>query len=62
MSLVEYVSYLKLEISNLRRQLAYAIAREKLYEPLLKDISKEEYPPPVMPEKTPSYWNWFKFG
>ena len=62
MSLVEYISYLKLEINNLRRELARAIAREKLYEPLLKDVNVEEYPPPTMPEKTPSIWNWLKFN
>jgi len=60
MSLVEYISYLKLEIRELRYQLACAIAREKLYEPLLEEVSEEEYPPPEMPEETTSFWNWFK--
>jgi ABC-type transport system substrate-binding protein len=62
MSLVEYVTYLKLEINNLRRALSHAIAREKLYEHLLKDVNVEEYPAPVMPEKAPSIWNWLKFN
>ena len=59
MSLVEYISYLKLEIRELRYQLACAIAREKLYQPLLQEVPEEEYPPPEMPEP-PSFWNWFK--
>lgn len=61
MSLVEYVAYLKLEIRELRHQLACAIAREKLYEPLLKNVPEEDYPPPKMPEQTSSLWDWFKF-
>lgn len=59
MSLVEYVSYLRLEIKELRHQLANAIAREKLYEPLLRDVSEEEYPPPVMPAQT-SFFDWIR--
>ena len=63
MSLVEYITYLKLEIQELRYQLSCALAREKLYEPLLKKTPPEDCPPPPppeLPQQTKSYWDWFK--
>lgn len=61
MSLVEYISYLKLEIQELRYQLACAIAREKLYEPLLSQVREEEtHPEPEMPTQTKSFWSWLR--
>lgn len=62
MSLVEYCAYLKREIFSLRAEvcklradLADALARQKMYEPLLETVKPEPPPPPK------SYWQWFRF-
>jgi hypothetical protein len=60
MSLVEYITYLKFEIADLRSQLSAALAQIDLYEPLLKE---REIPPPPLPEPPPparSFWDWFR--
>lgn len=64
MSLLEYMQYLKLEISSLRRQLADAIAHRNLYEPLLQEylLEKEQPPeePPTMPDKPMGFFEWLR--
>lgn len=56
--LVEYIGYLKREISSLRSQLADALAERQLYEPLMK----ERLPtPPPMPPPPKGYFSWLKF-
>ena len=59
--LVEYMQYLKLEIAQLRSQLADAIAHRKIYEPLIQEHFKEDVPEPVeMPEKPMGFFEWFR--
>ena len=50
-SLIDYMHYLKLEIAQLRAQLADALAERKLYEPLLKEYCEAKEQP--MPELEP---------
>ena len=60
--LVEYMQYLKLEIAQLRSQLAAAIAHRELYEPLIQEHFKEDVPEPVeMPKKPMGFFEWFRF-
>ncbi len=61
MSLVEYCAYLKKEIIALQSQvkklqadLAEALAKQNLYEPLLPE-PKPKPPQPI------SYWQWLRF-
>ncbi len=57
--LIEYMQYLKLQIAELRAQLAEAIAHRNLYEPLIQQI--EDIPEPVvMPPKPMGYFEWFR--
>ena len=57
--LIEYMQYLKLQIAELRAQLAEAIAHRNLYEPLIQQI--EDIPKPVvMPPKPMGYFEWFR--
>ena len=60
--LVEYMQYLKLEIAQLRSQLADAIAHRKIYEPLIQEHLRRTSPEPVvMPEKPMGFFEWFRF-
>lgn len=53
------MQYLKLQIAELRAQLAEAIAHRNLYEPLIQQI--EDIPEPVMmPPKPMGYFEWFR--
>ena len=57
--LVEYCAYLKREISTLKCQLAEALRRQHLYEPLLQQYEEEVMELPTKIEPTQSYWQWF---
>ena len=65
-SLIDYMHYLKLEIAQLRAQLADALAERKLYEPLLKEYceAKEQPMPELepMPQKTMGFFEWVRNG
>lgn len=63
-SLIDYMHYLKLEIAQLRAQLADALAERSLYEPLLKEYCQyKEQPMPElepMPDKPLGFFEWVK--
>lgn len=63
-SLLNYIHYLKLEITDLRSQLADALAQRSLYEPLLKEYceAKEQPMPELdpMPDKPLGFFQWVK--
>ena len=63
-SLLNYVHYLKLEIAQLRSQLADALAERSLYEPLLKEYCQSnEQPLPElepMPPKPLGFFEWVR--
>lgn len=58
--LVEYIAYLKREISELRAQLADALAERKLYEPLIKRHERPPTPPGPMPPEPKGYFDWLR--
>lgn len=58
--LVEYIAYLKREISELRAQLADALAERKLYEPFIKRHERPPTPPGHMPPEPKGYFDWFR--
>ena len=62
MSLIEYISYLKREIADLRDQLKDALAERKLYEPLIRRHERPPTPPGPMPPPPKSYFDWLRWN
>jgi len=58
--LIEYMQYLKLQITELRSQLAEAIAHRNLYEPLIQQLEEDIPETVVMPPKPMGYFEWFR--
>lgn len=58
------MQYLKLEIAELRAQLAEAIAHRNLYEPLIQQVAIQQVAdipdPVVMPPKPLGFFEWFR--
>lgn len=53
------MQYLRLQIAELRAQLAEAIAHRNLYEPLIQQV--DDIPDPVvMPPKPLGFFEWFR--
>ena len=60
--LIEYITYLKREIADLRAQLRDALAERKLYEPLIRRHERPPTPPGPMPPPPKTYFDWLRWN